>query len=55
MARQSRGSISQDQRPPLIEILQAFDKRDEMIPMRDGVRLHTVIFARKISPARCPY
>jgi len=30
---------------PLIEILQAFDKRDEMIPMRDGVRLHTVIFA----------
>jgi uncharacterized protein len=30
---------------PVIEPVQPFDKREEMIPMRDGVRLHTLIFA----------
>ena len=29
---------------PAVEVLQTLDKRDEMIPMRDGVRLHTLIF-----------
>jgi uncharacterized protein len=32
---------------PLIELLPVFEKREEMIPMRDGVRLHTLIFTPK--------
>ena len=30
---------------PAIEVPQPFDRREVMIPMRDGVRLHTLIFA----------
>src|SRR6266478_4093880 len=30
---------------PAIDVLQPFEKREAMIPMRDGVRLHTLIFA----------
>ena len=29
---------------PAIEFLQPFEKREAMVPMRDGVRLHTLIF-----------
>ena len=29
---------------PAIEFLQPFDRREAMVPMRDGVRLHTLIF-----------
>jgi len=32
---------------PLVETNVAFDRREEMIRMRDGVRLHTLIFAPK--------
>src|SRR6267142_1964945 len=39
---------------PLIEIAQAFEKRDEMIAMRDGVRLHTVIFTPQNQSAPLP-
>ena len=30
---------------PAVELLHPFEKREAMIPMRDGVRLHTLIFA----------
>nr|QEO74562.1 hypothetical protein [uncultured bacterium] len=47
---------------PVIESPQAFDRREAMIPMRDGVRLHTLIFtprnAREALPIllrRTPY
>ena len=30
---------------PAVEVLHPFEKREAMIPMRDGVRLHTLIFA----------
>src|SRR3989475_815628 len=32
---------------PAIEVNVPFERREEMIPMRDGVRLHTLIFAPK--------
>src|SRR5436190_4990243 len=47
---------------PLIEKLVAFEKREEMIRMRDGLRLHTLIFQSKeqseswpIIMSRTPY
>lgn len=47
---------------PIVEFPQAFKKREAMIPMRDGVRLHTLIFtpqnARQALPIllrRTPY
>jgi putative CocE/NonD family hydrolase len=32
---------------PAVEVIVPFEKREEMIPMRDGVRLHTLIFSPK--------
>jgi putative CocE/NonD family hydrolase len=47
---------------PAIEVEELFDKRQEMVPMRDGVRLHTMIFtphnqseALPILMSRTPY
>src|SRR6266852_1472130 len=47
---------------PAIQALVAFEKREEMIPTRDGVRLHTLIFTPKnqvealpILMSRTPY
>lgn len=45
--RQPNGDTSHLRRSsdqPVIEAPQAFEKREVLIPMRDGVRLHTVIF-----------
>lgn len=39
---------------PLIETLTPFDKREEMISMRDGVRLHTLIFAPRNMAEKLP-
>src|SRR5260370_15351564 len=39
---------------PAIEVLQPFEKREAMIPMRDGVRLHTLIFAPSKQSAALP-
>src|SRR6266850_4509189 len=39
---------------PAIEVLQPFEKREAMIPMRDGVRLHTLIFAPSNQSAALP-
>lgn len=63
--RQPNGGISSLRKTsdrPIIELPQAFNKREAMIPMRDGVRLHTLIFtpqnAREALPIllrRTPY
>ena len=37
------------------ELSQNFDKTDVMIPMRDGIRLHTEIYAPKSSGERFPF
>src|SRR5208282_1578588 len=34
---------------------QSFDKTDVMVPMRDGIRLHTEIYAPKKSSERFPF
>ena len=39
---------------PVIEVLQPFEKREAMISMRDGVRLHTLIFAPSNQSAALP-
>lgn len=39
---------------PLIEVLTPFEKRTAMIPMRDGVHLHTVIFTPQNSQQALP-
>src|SRR5260370_463112 len=39
---------------PAIEVSQPFEKREEMIQMRDGVRLHTLIFTPKNQAERLP-
>ena len=39
---------------PAIEVSQPFEKREEMIRMRDGVRLHTLIFTPKNQAERLP-
>ena len=43
---------AQESRPDLTQI---FDKRDVMIPMRDGVRLHTEIYTPKSSTEPLPF
>jgi putative CocE/NonD family hydrolase len=63
--RQPNGDTSylrKSSEQPIIEAPQAFEKREEMIPMRDGMRLHTVIYtpqnAREALPIllrRTPY
>jgi len=50
--RDSQAKKISDQ--PDIELLQPFDKREEMIPMRDGVRLHTLIFTPHNGADRLP-
>jgi len=40
---------------PAVENNVAFDRREEMIRMRDGVRLHTLIFTPKIQSAALPF
>src|SRR5437762_7772325 len=40
-------NASKTSNQPVIEKTVAFDKREEMIRMRDGVRLHTLIFSLK--------
>jgi putative CocE/NonD family hydrolase len=42
-----RTSLGQEGAPARVDFSQIFDKRDVMIPMRDGVRLHTEIYAPK--------
>src|SRR5947199_7174211 len=39
---------------PAIEVPQPFEKREEMIRVRDGVRLHTLIFTPKNQAERLP-
>ena len=39
---------------PAIEVPQPFEKREEMIPARDGVHLHTLIFTPKNQAERLP-
>src|SRR5437588_10371503 len=39
---------------PAIELAVAFERREEMIRMRDGVRLHTLIFWPKDQAERLP-
>ena len=39
---------------PAIEVSQPFDRREAMIPMRDGVRLHTLIFAPTNATEKLP-
>jgi putative CocE/NonD family hydrolase len=40
----SRESLKKIADKPIIEVLETFEKQEQMIPMRDGVRLHTLIF-----------
>jgi predicted acyl esterase len=40
---------------PAIERNVAFDRREEMIRMRDGVRLHTLIFIPRVHETALPF
>jgi hypothetical protein len=40
----SRESLRKISDKPIIEVLETFEKREHMIAMRDGVRLHTLVF-----------
>ncbi|HTS05572.1 MAG TPA: CocE/NonD family hydrolase, partial [Candidatus Eisenbacteria bacterium] len=46
-AAPGRTSRGQEDSPAKVDFSRLFDKRDVMIPMRDGVRLHTEIYAPK--------
>src|SRR6266705_3145041 len=46
--------LSRISNQPIIEKLIAFEKREEMIRMRDGVRLHTLIFKPKDQTEQLP-
>jgi uncharacterized protein len=52
---------AQDQKPPRPDLPKLFDKQEAMIPMRDGVKLHTEIYTPKDAKAlpiimmRTPY
>jgi putative CocE/NonD family hydrolase len=51
--RTTNGTKSSNQ--PLVQKNVAFEKREEMIRMRDGVRLHTLIFSPKSQSENLPF
>jgi uncharacterized protein len=50
-----RAASSQEQLPTLDQLPSLFTKMDEMIPMRDGVRLHTEIYIPKNATEALPF
>lgn len=40
----SREALKKISDKPIIEVLETFERRENMVPMRDGVRLHTLVF-----------
>ena len=50
----SRESLKKIADKPIVEVLETFEKQEQMIPMRDGVKLHTLVFTPTNATEKLP-
>ena len=50
----ARPAFAQEQKPARPDLAQLFEKREVMIPMRDGVKLFTCVYAPKDTSEKWP-